>query len=112
LEALFFNLRSPGTQLSTLHNTVGPTMPPKRKAAASCKAATPAARRQKTAQAAAAAAEPAEETTTVEVPGPRKDWLAPFHEMHVSRELTDAVLIVGDRSVAAHRVVLASVSPR
>ena len=63
-------------------------MPPKRKAAASRKAATPAARRQKTAEAAAAA----EETTAVEVPGSRKDWLAPFHEMYVSRELTDVVL--------------------
>ena len=83
-------------------------MPPKRKAAASRKAATPAARRQKTAEAAAAA----EETTAVEVPGSRKDWLAPFYEMYVSRELTDVVLIVGDRSVAAHRVVLAAVSPR
>ena len=91
-----------------LRNTGGPTMPPKRKAAASRKAATPAARRQKTAEAAAAA----EETTAVEVPGSRKDWLAPFHEMYVSRELTDVVLIVGDRSVAAHRVVLAAVSPR
>ena len=87
-------------------------MPPKRKAAASRKAATPAARRQKTAEAAAAAAEPAEETTAVEVPGSRKDWLAPFHEMYVGRELTDVVLVVGDRSVAAHRVVLAAVSPR
>ena len=85
-------------------------MPPKRKAAASRKAATPAARRQKTA--AAAAAEPAEQTTAVEVPGSHKDWLAPFHERYVSRELTDVVLVVGDRSVAAHRVVLAAVSPR
>ena len=84
-------------------------MPPKRKAAASRKAATPAARRQKTAEAAAAA----EETTAVEVPGSRKDSLAhPFHEIYVGRELTDVVLVVGDRSVAAHRVVLASVSPR
>ena len=87
-------------------------MPPKRKAAASRKAATPAARRQKTAEAAAAAAEPAEETTAVEVPGSRKDWLASFHEMYVSCDLTDVVLVVGNRSVAAHRVVLASVSPR
>jgi hypothetical protein len=65
----------------------------------------------------------AEETTAVEVHGSRKDWLAPFHEMYVSHELIDVVLIVGDRSVAAHRVVLvvvlvvvpvvqAAVSPR
>ncbi len=60
----------------------------------------------------AAAAEPAEETTAVEVPGSRKDWLAPCHEMDVSRELSDGGLVVGDRGVAAHRVVLASVSPR
>ena len=30
----------------------------------------------------------------------------------MSCELTDVVLVVGDRSVAAHRVVLAAVSPR
>jgi hypothetical protein len=66
-------------------------MPPKRKAAASRKAATPAARWQKTAE--AAAADPTEETTAVEVPGSRKDRLAPFHEMYVSRELTDVVLV-------------------
>jgi hypothetical protein len=66
-------------------------MPPKRKAAASHKVATPAARRQKT-EAAAAAAELAEEMTAMEGPGSRKDWLAPFHEMYVSRELTDVVL--------------------
>jgi hypothetical protein len=86
-------------------------MPPKRKAAASRKAATHAARRQKTA-AAAAAVEPAEETTAVEVPGSRKDWLASFHEMYLGHDLTDVVLSVGDRSVVAHRVVLAAVSPR
>ena len=60
---------------------------------------------------AAAAAEPAEETTTVEVYGFHKDWLAPLYEMYTKRELYDTVLIVGDQSVAAHRIVLATVSP-
>jgi hypothetical protein len=82
-----------------------PKMPPKRKAATR---KTPAARRQKTA---AAAVEPAEETTTIEVYGFDKEWLAPLYEMYTKRELYDTVLIVGDQSVAAHRVVLATVSP-
>jgi hypothetical protein len=84
-------------------------MPPKRKTAAGARRSVPAARRQKTA--AAAAAEPAEESTTVEVYGFHKDWLAPLYEMYTKRELYDTVLIVGDQSVAAHRVVLATVSP-
>ena len=90
-----------------------PRMPPKRssRAAAGAKrpslpatpAESPAARRQKTT---AAAAAPAEETTTIEVPGSRQDWLAPLHEMYGKHELTDVVLIVGDRSLFAHKVVL------
>ena len=72
----------------------------------------PAARCQKTAAAAGTAAEPAvEETNTVEVYGFHKDWLNPLYEMYTKRELYDTVLIVGDQSVAAHRVVLATVSP-
>ena len=59
-----------------------------------------------------AAEGPADETTFVEMPGSRQDWLAPFHEMYITRQLTDVVLTVGERSVAAHRVVLAAVSPR
>ena len=85
-------------------------MPPKRKTAAGTRCSAPASQRQKTA-AAAAAAEPAEETTTIEVYGFHKDWLAPLYEMYTKRELYDTVLIVGDQSVAAHRVVLATVSP-
>ena len=85
-------------------------MPPKRKTAAGARCSALASQRQKTA-AAAAAAEPAEETTTVEVYGFHKDWLAPLYEMYTKRELYDTVLIVGDQSVAAHRVVLATVSP-
>ena len=85
-------------------------MPPKRKAAAGSKQTAPAARRQKTAAAAAAAA-PAEETTTVEVYGFDKEWLKPLYEMYGKRELTDVVLRVGETCRAAHRVVLATVSP-
>jgi hypothetical protein len=84
-------------------------MPPKRKAAAGTRRSAPTAQRQKTA-AAAAAAEPAEETT-IEVYGFHKDWLGPLYEMYTSRELYDTVLIVGDQSMATHRVVLATVSP-
>jgi hypothetical protein len=46
------------------------------------------------------------------MPGSRQDWLAPFHEMYITRQLTDVVLTVGDRSVAAHRNMLAAVSER
>jgi hypothetical protein len=87
-------------------------MPPKRssKAAAGRKRPSlavdaPAARRQKT------AAPADEETTTVEVYGFDKEWLGPLAEMYAERELTDVVLTVGDHSVAAHRVVLATISP-
>jgi hypothetical protein len=96
-------------------------MPPKRssRAAAGTKrsslpatpAESPATRRQKTTKTTAAAAAPAEETTTIEVPGSRQDWLAPLHEMYGKHELADVVLIVGDRSLFAHKVVLAMVSP-
>ena len=82
-------------------------MPPKRKAAAGRKrpaaaaaaADSPAARRQKKAEPAAS-----EETTEVNVQHK-------LHELYTDRKLTDVVLAVGDRSVAAHRVILATVSP-
>jgi hypothetical protein len=83
-------------------------MPPKRKTAAGTRCSAPTSQRQKTA-AAAAAAEPAEETTAIEVCGFHKGWLAPLYEMYTYRELYDTVLIVGDQSVAAHRVFLATV---
>ena len=84
----------------TLANLLLPKMPPKRKAAAGSKgpslptatADSPAARRQKKAE-----AEPAEETTTVEVPGSRRDWLAPLYDMYTKREMYDVAIIVGDR---------------
>ena len=95
-------------------------MPPKRKAAAAASggkrpslpatpAESPATRRQRTA---AADEGTVEETTFVEMPGSRQDWLAPFHEMYITRQLTDVVLSVGDQNVAAHRMMLAAVSER
>ena len=43
----------------------------------------------------------------LEVPGSRRqDWLAPLHEMYGRHELADVVLIVGDRGLFAHKVVL------
>ena len=41
----------------------------------------------------------------------RQGVARPLYEMYTERELYDTVLIVGDQSVAAHRVVLAIVSP-
>jgi hypothetical protein len=38
-------------------------------------------------------------------------WQRKLHELYTERKLTDVVLAVGDRSVAAHRVILATVSP-
>jgi hypothetical protein len=84
-------------------------MPPKRKAGGGTKRApSPAARRQRTA---AALATPAEGVTTVEVYGFDKEWLKPLYEMYGNRELTDVVLRVGETCRAAHRVVVATVSP-
>ena len=89
-------------------------MPPKRKAAAGRKrpaaaaaaADSPAARRQKKAEPVAS-----EETTEVNVYVFDARWQQKLHELYTERKLTDVVLVVGDRSVAAHRVILATVSP-
>jgi hypothetical protein len=88
-------------------------MPPKRKAAAASSSAAAAAarpaRRQK--KAAAVVPPPAEETTEVNVYIFDGRWQQKLHELYTERKLTDVVLVVGDRSVAAHRVILATVSP-
>jgi len=87
-------------------------MPPKRKAAAGRKrpaaaaADSPAARRQKKAEPAVS-----EETTEVNVYVFDARWQQKLHELYTERKLTDVVIVVGDRSVAAHRVILATVSP-
>ena len=57
---------------------------------------------------AASAAE--EESTTVKVFMFNKCWLGPLAEMYAGCELTDVDLTVGDESISAHRVVLATVS--
>ena len=91
-------------------------MPPKRKAAAGRKRPaaaaaadddSPAAQRQKKAEPVAS-----EETTEVNVYVFDARWQQKLHELYTERKLTDVVLAVGDRSVAAHRVILATVSPR
>ena len=93
-----------------------PSDAPKRKAAAGRKRAasaaaatdSPAAQRQKKSEAAQPAAE---ETTEVNVYIFDARWQQKLHELYTERKLTDVVLAVGDRSVAAHRVILATVSP-
>ena len=91
-------------------------MPPKRKAAAGRKRAasaaaaadSPTAQRQKKSE----AAQPAtEETTEVNVYIFDARWQQKLHELYTERKLTDVVLAIGDRSVSAHRVILATVSP-
>ena len=90
-------------------------MPPKRKAAAASSSAAAAAARPARRQKKAAAVEPppAEETTEVNVYifDGAKGWQQKLHGLYTDRKLTDVVLAVGDRSVAAHRVILATVSP-
>jgi hypothetical protein len=87
-------------------------MPPKRKAAAGRKrpaaaaADSPAARRQKKAEPVVS-----EEMTEVNVYVFDARWQQKLHGLYTERKLTDVVLAVGDRSVAAHRVILATVSP-
>lgn len=81
-------------------------MPPKRKAATGRKRAVPAARRQK-----GATGDAAEETTEVNVYVFDAGWQQKLHELYTERKLTDVDLSVGDRSVSAHRVILATVSP-
>ena len=90
-------------------------MPPKRKPAAGRKRTVPAAtddspvaRRQKGATGDAAEAE---ETTEVNVYVFDAGWQQKLHELYTERKLTDVDLSVGDRSVSAHRVILATVSP-
>jgi hypothetical protein len=83
-------------------------MPPKCIKAAAA-AGTWASRLQK-----AGPAEPSpakEETTEVNVYIFDARWQQKLHELYTDRKLTDVVLAVGDRSVAAHRVILATVSP-
>jgi hypothetical protein len=91
-------------------------MPPKRKAAAASSSAAAAAGRPARRQKKAAALEPpaaVEETTEVNVYifDGAEGWQQKLHELYTERKLTDVDLAVGGRSVAAHRVILATVSP-
>jgi hypothetical protein len=82
-------------------------MPPKRKATTTV--GSPRAHPRK-----AGAAEPhpaKEETTEVAVYIFDARWKQKLHELYTDRNLTDVVLAVGDNSVAAHRVILTTVSP-
>jgi hypothetical protein len=97
-----------------LRKVLAHNMPPKRKAAAGRKRAaaaaaaadSPAAQRQKKAEPVAS-----EETTEVNVYVFDARWQKKLYELYTEHKLTDVVLAVGDRSVAAHRVILATVSP-
>ena len=98
-----------------------PSMPPRRAAAAAAAAAAATGSRKRALPAAAAgqpaarrkkAATPdAEQTTTATIFEFDSRWASPVKEMYKDRELHDVVLLAGDVSVAAHRVILAAAAP-